>query len=467
MITLFFDTSSKTPLYEQLYQYIKQAIEQNELKANEKLPSKRKLAAHLKVSVITIETAYNQLMVEGYIKSKPKSGFFVMPYVRLKPTTKSSQTNHVVTTVEKPHYEVDFKTNQVDQDSFPYSKFAKIERDIVLDNYKTNINNTNFLGLYDLRVRISEFLFEYRGIETSPELIVVGSGSEYLISLLILLLGRDKIYGVEEPGYIKNYRLYLDYGAQAKAISLDDQGIRMNSIGNTDILHTTPSHQFPKGIVTTISRRMELLNWAYEQDDRYLIEDDYDSEFRFTGNPIPAMKGMDPLDRVIYMNSFSKSIAPSLRVSFMVLPKKLMQNYVDSYSYFTCSVPMITQMVLENFMREKEYERHLNRMKILYKSKRDTLIDLFQASSFGNKIDIIGEEAGLHFLVRFKTDASVLDIVERAKAVGVRVYGIYEYCLSERKKLAEKLIILGYSHLQNANFVKATKLLEKAWENLL
>ena len=185
MITLFFDLESKIPLYEQLYNHIKTAIENNELKANEKLPSKRKLAAHLKVSVITIETAYNQLMAEGYIKSIPKSGFYVLPYIRINPIKKSKNTSLLKKQNVGETYEIDFRTNQIDSENFPYVKFSKIERDILLYSYPENINNTDYLGLYSLREKIAELLYEYRGIETNPESIVVGSGSEYLISLLV------------------------------------------------------------------------------------------------------------------------------------------------------------------------------------------------------------------------------------------------------------------------------------------
>ncbi|XFA98997.1 PLP-dependent aminotransferase family protein [Candidatus Izemoplasma sp. B36] len=467
MITLFFDYKSKIPLYEQLYNHIKKSIVNMELKANEKLPSKRKLANHLKISVITVESAYNQLMAEGYIKSKPKSGFYVLPYIRLNPVSKEKQVSIIEKKEDQKEYLVDFRTNQVDSLHFPYNEISKIERDVLLDEYSKHINHVDYLGYYDLRERITEFLFEYRGIKTNPESIVIGSGSEYLISLLILLLGRDLVYGVEEPGYLKNYRLYLDYGANALTVGLDESGIDINQLNHVDVVHVTPSHQFPKGIVTTIARRIELLNWANENENHYIIEDDYDSEFRFNGNPIPAMKGLDKADKVIYMNSFSKSIAPSLRLSFMVLPKKLMNKYHKSFSYFTCSVPMITQMIIEKFMKTKGYEKHLNRMKILYKNKRDYLISLFENSNLKEKIEIIGEEAGLHFLIKINTDIKLEKLIERAKNLGVRVNGINEYCLEKQKVQTEKIIVLGYSHLENKDFEIAIKLLEKAWVDIL
>lgn len=466
MLTVFFDDDAKTPLYEQLYTHIKKAIEQSELKANEKLPSKRKLAAHLKVSVMTVETAYNQLVAEGYIKSVPKSGFYVLPYIRLiksrKPKSHETERQKKATSA----YAIDFRTNMVDSQSFPYVQMARIERDVMQDDYPKVINTTDYLGLYALREQIADLLYEYRGVEADPQSIVIGSGSEHLISLLVLLLGRDRIYGVEEPGYLKNYHLYRDYGAKSKTIPLDEQGIDLSKAGSADILHVTPSHQFPTGIVTTISRRIELLNWAAQGTERYIIEDDYDSEFRFSGIPIPAMKSLDKLDKVIYMNSFSKSLSPSFRVSFMVLPQKLMRIYHASYAYFTCSVPVITQLVLARFVSSKDYERHLNRMKNIYKTKRDQLIDLLKKSSYSDKIRIIGEESGLHFLIDITSVMPISAWIDAAKREGVRVYGVGEYTLKKEDVSGQKRILLGYSHLDAKEIQEACDRLEKAWSDL-
>lgn len=466
MLTVFFERESNIPLYEQLYNYIKTAIENKELLANEKLPSKRKLAAHLKISVITVESAYNQLMAEGYITSKPKSGFYVLPYINLTSPKKKKKTT-VFKRSNKEAYKYDFVTNKIDTGNFPYDKWGKIERDMSLYSLNNHINKNDFQGLEELRIRISEILYEYRGIEASPDSIVIGSGSEHLISLLILLLGRNNIFGVEEPGYIKNYNLYNAYGAKAKTMELDEYGVNLSKIIECNVIHVTPSHQFPLGIVTPIARRIELLNWVYKQENRYIIEDDYDSEFRFSGNPIPALKSMDIHDNVIYMNSFSKTIAPTLRVSFMVLPDKLMSLYQEHYSYFSCSVPVITQLVLAEFIKQKEYERHLNRMKNIYKTKRDKLISLLEESSLSEYIEIKGEEAGLHFLVTIKTETSLNKLIEAAKMQSVRVYGVNEYCLNHLIKRQEKTVIFGYSQFNDNELIEAVNRLEKAWDNIL
>ena len=467
MLTYFLNRESNIPLYEQLYNFIKKSIESGELKANEKLPSKRKFATHLKISQITVESAYNQLLVEGYIESKPKVGFFVLPYISLDVKRRKNKPLSI-TLKEKPEYDIDFKTNQVDEDNFPYYKFAKIEKDILLEKFKDNLNNNDYFGNYYLREKIAKLLFDYRGIVALPEQIIVGSGSEHLISLLVLLLGRNNFIAVEDPGYLKNFKLYQDYGAKPIPITLDEHGIDISLLRSSkaNIVHTTPSHQFPSGIVTLYARRIELLKWANEAADRYIVEDDYDSEFRFSGNPIPAMKGLDDFDKVIYMNSFSKSIASSFRVSFMVLPEKLVKIYQKSYSYFSCSVPMLTQMVLGRFIETGDFERHLNRMRNIYKSKRDELIDLIKTSEFADKVDIIGEESGLHFLLRFNTVKSEKYLVEQAKNVKIRVYGLSEYYTASNKPKNDKVLVLGYSNLKSKDFKEAIKRLETVWTKM-
>jgi GntR family transcriptional regulator/MocR family aminotransferase len=464
MITFYYDETKNTPMYEQLYQYLKNAIEKNEIKANEKLPSKRKLSNHLQISETTIETAYLQLLAEGYIQSKPRVGYFVLDHLvfpkRRKPKTKIEYQ-------PKENYRYNFQTNKVDQTSFPYLKFAKISRDMMIDRLTESINHTDHLGLYSLREKIADVLFAYRGIEADPEQIVIGSGSEHMISLLVLLLGRDKHMITEDPSYLKNGVLYKEYGANVNVAPLDAYGIRLDEVRRLkgDVVHITPSHQYPTGIITPISRRIELLHWANESNQRYIVEDDYDSEFRFSGNPIPALKVLDDYEKVIYMNSFSKSISPGLRISFMVLPRKLMKRYHDLFSYFSCSVPVTTQLTLEAFIDSGQFEKHLNRMKIIYKSKRDLIISKLR-DAFGDLIVIKGDDAGLHFLVEFKTLSSEKELIQKAKDVDVRVYGLSEYYANQKYCPSTPTLIFGYSHLSEEALVDSVALLKSAWKNM-
>ena len=467
MLTFFLDSNSDKSLYEQLYSEIKKSIEEGYLKKNEKLPSKRKLAAYLKISQTTVESAYSQLLAEGYIMSKPKVGYFVTTDLELLYTKKHSRKD-IIEIKTKEEYKIDFRTNQVDSGFFPYDKFARIEREVVLDKLKDNLNRGDIFGNYEFRKRIAEILLDYRGIIAKPEQIVVGSGSEHLILLLVMLLGRDKVYGVEDPSYVKNYQLYNAYGAKVKAIELDSEGIRIEKLNSEgiEIVHMTPSHQFPMGIVTPVKRRIELLNWTSLKRGRFIIEDDYDSEFRFFGNPIPAMKGMDKFERVIYMNSFSKTLAPAFRVSFMVLPEELVRIYHERLDFFSSSVPIVNQLTLSEFLKSGEYEKHLNRMKINYKSKRDFLIQKLLDDCFKDKMRIYGEEAGLHFLVDIVTDKSEMYLVEKAKSKGVRVYGLSEYFINKCEFSKVKTIVFGYSNLSVEQIEIGVDLLKEAWKNI-
>lgn len=467
MLTFFLDKQSGLPLYEQLYEQIKLAIAEGKLKKNEKMPSKRKLANHLKISQTTIESAYSQLLVEGYINSIPKVGYFVTTDLELL-TNRRQLPVQEYGKMKEDEFLVDFKTNQVDSESFPYEKFAKIERDVVLDDFKNNLNRGDSFGVYDFRNKIAEILFSYRGIKASPEQIIVGSGSEHLILLLTLIFGRDKTYAVEDPSYLKNYLLYQTYGVRIKGIKLDDEGISLAELmkQKCDVVHVTPSHQFPSGIVTPIKRRLELLRWANENNNRYIIEDDYDSEFRFSGNPIPALKSLDKFDKVIYMNSFSKTLAPAFRISFMVLPPNLIKAYHDNLGFFSSSVPTANQLILARFIALGEYEKHLNRMKNNYKQKRDYLLRLLLESELKSKLEIMGEEAGLHFLIKIDTEQKESDLVEMAKNKGIRVYGLNEYFIDKTQEDSYKTIVFGYSNLSFEQMKTGVEILTQVWKNI-
>jgi GntR family transcriptional regulator/MocR family aminotransferase len=399
--------------------------------------------------------------------SKPKVGYFVTTDLELLYTKKHLRKENVELKT-KEEYKIDFKTNQVDSSFFPFDKFARIEREVVLDKLKDNLNRGDIFGNYEFRKEIADVLLDYRGIVAKPEQIVVGSGSEHLILLLVMLLGRDKTYAVEDPSYVKNYQLYNAYGVKIKAVGLDNEGVRidlLNSLG-VEIVHTTPSHQFPTGIVTPVKRRIELLNWASLKKGRFIIEDDYDSEFRFFGNPIPAMKGMDKFERVIYMNSFSKTLAPAFRISFMVLPEELVKVYHERLDFFSSSVPIVNQLTLCEFLKSGEYEKHLNRMKINYKSKRDYLMKNLMSSDLKEKIRIYGEEAGLHFLVDIDTKKSEVYLVEKAKSEGLRVYGLSEYFINKCDFAGVKTIVFGYSNLSEEQIDMGVNLLNEAWKNI-
>ena len=328
MLTPILDSSASMPLYEQLYRHIRGEIEAGRLAAGERLPSKRALAAHLKISVVTVEGAYGQLLAEGYLRSEPKRGFFVQA-VQEEHRPAASPLPPAEPLQAKPSLPYDFSTSGVDTGLFPFSTWAKLMREVLSARADSLLASSHPQGVPELRRAIAEHLYRFRGIRAAPEQIVVGAGSETLLAFLVQLLGRDGGYGVEDPGYAKPHRILTSCGAVVRPIPLDGQGLRVDVVREraVRVVHVTPSHHYPLGIVMPAPRRQALLRWASEGPERYIIEDDYDSEFRFSGRPIPALQSLDGAGRVIYLNTFAKTLAPSLRVSYMVLPMPLLERW--------------------------------------------------------------------------------------------------------------------------------------------
>lgn len=468
MITFIFNNDSKMPMYEQLYKFLRAEIENGRLHSDEKMPSKRKLAIHLKVSTVTVETAYAQLVAEGYLVGVPKSGYFVQIFdsslLNIAP-----RLEHTPLTYEKDKvsYEFDFKTNVVDTKLFPFASWTKLAREVLSESSNDLLNVAHPQGSYELRQEIADYLYNFRNIKTTVEHIIVGAGSEYLLGLLIQILGRKSIYAVENPGYNKIYKIFKSNDVITVPVSIDEHGLNMKKLRETDagIVHITPSHQFPLGIIMPVSRRMSLLKWANESNDRYIIEDDYDSEFRFSGHPIPALQGLDYSGKVIYINAFTKSIAPSLRISYIVLPHNLLEVYKNNFMFYSCTVPNFEQYILSKFMSRGYFERHLSRMRKAYKERRDLFITTVMCSKLGKMVDIIGHDAGLHLLMHIKNGLDEKQLVNKAKAVGIRVYGLSEYYNSPTQDYPQSTVVIGYSGFNSDDIEIALKRLENAWTN--
>ena len=318
MLTYELKKSPGVPLYEALYRCIRSDILSGRLSPGTKLPSKRALAQNLEVSKITVEAAYNQLLEEGYILSKEKVGYFV-EQIRQNPPLKTDPTPQ-----KEKNEDCSLDLTGSGSENFPFSVWTKLQREVILDYGDRLLAPLPNQGIPELRSAIAAHLADFRGMIVDPENILIGAGTDFLYNLLIQLLGRDKTSAVEEPGYGKIRRIYAAGGVRCIGVPLDDQGILPDRLSDARVVHISPSHHFPTGLVTSVRRRQELLNWAGEQDG-YIIEDDYDSEFRFDAHPKPTMHSLDRSGRVIYMNTFSKSLAPSIRISYLVLPPGLMQ----------------------------------------------------------------------------------------------------------------------------------------------
>ena len=419
MLTYELKKSPGVPLYEALYRCIRSDILTGKLKAGEKLPSKRALAQHLEISKITVETAYSQLLAEGYIASREKVGYFVEALEHAIPADLPP-----VQPVEVPSEPLLDLTGGAGE-QFPFSVWSRLQREVMLDYGEKLLLPLPNRGLPELRQAIAQHLAAFRGMQVDPENILVGAGTDFLYNLLIQLLGRDQVFALEEPGYNKIHQIYQAGGVRCVSAYMDDQGVIPQTLQG-DVLHISPSHHFPTGLVTPLSRRKELIQWA-KTGERWIIEDDYDSEFRFDAHPMPTLRSLDGGSRVIYMNSFSKTLAPSIRISYMVLPGELMARFQEKLGFYSCTVPSFEQYTLARFLSQGYFEKHINRMRKFYKNRRNQIIAMLENWELSHRLTILEQDAGLHFLLRIDTELSDEELTRKLSAMGVRVRALSHY----------------------------------------
>lgn len=464
MITI--NRNSKIPLYMQIYNQLKKAITNNILPANTKILSKRKMSKHLSVSINTIELAYSQLVSEGFIESKPKKGFFVCKIDKIiNSETLNSNINYLYKNNSKNNIKIDFSINGIDKENFPYNTIRKIIRYSINEN-KNFTESSPSQGEYELRSAISSYIYISRGVKCLPQQIIIGAGTDNLIQILSYILENTCSIAMENPVYNESYLFFKRMGHNVISIPIDNKGIQIEPLNllKSAAVYITPSHQFPLGITMPINRRIQLLNWANKEENRYIIEDDYDSEFRYNTKPIPALKSNDNNDKVIYLGSFSRSISPSLRISYMILPNSLLNIYNNKYKGFSCAVSKFDQIVLTNFILNGQYESHINKMRKLYKEKRIFLLNQLK-NIFDSDIEIYGENAGQHLLVKINNGLSENELCSMAKKYKVNVYPISPFFINEVPKKYKSTILLGYATLNYDEILEGINLLKKAWIN--
>ena len=466
-------------LYEYLYRCIRHDIAHGKIESGQKLPSKRALAKQLGVSLITIEAAYDQLVAEGYIRSRERCGYYackLAPAARIeeqgntqfrtaaeasapancrhKHHTANSYNSQFFPQEERrpkgstdhrptanptvlpidglaPHPQntpfnapqlADFTHSTLATTMLPYSAWAKAVRQTLSDESAASLAEAaSAAGSPELRSAIADHLRQYRGMDVSPDQVVIGAGSQTLYQLLVQLLGRTRRYAVEDPGYPLLTRMYEQQDAQVAHIRLDDSGVNVAALeaSGASVAHIMPSHQFPTGIVTTAARRRELLNWARE-GDRYLIEDDYDSEFRMAGRPIPSLFGIDAAERVLYLNSFAKSLGAAFRMAYLVLPPQLAQRFRKQLGFYANTVSPLDQLALARFIEQGHYDRHVNRMRTHARKTQDSLVSALR-EAFGERVAFAGLNDGLHFIMQLESERGERELASEAEAAGVRI----------------------------------------------
>ena len=470
MLTYSFEQMNG-PIYEYLYECIRRDILNGRLKAGEKLPSKRSFAENHGISTITVQNAYEQLISEGYIFAVPKKGYYVAEVsapseaTTLSPARTGSdadadthertdestsaqadvpsqtqaQTPAQTQTPDRSAFPemIDLSGNRTDPEQFPFSIWARLLRNTISSRQAALMVPSPTQGIPELRNAIAGHLRSFRGVSVSPDQIVIGAGTEYLYGLLVQLLGNDKVYCVENPGYKKLTRIYAEYQIKCRYAGMDARGIRIGDLEKTgaQIAHISPTHHFPSGITMPVTRRYEVLNWAAAAPagERYIIEDDYDSEFRQNGRPIPPLIGIDRLEKVIYINTFSKSLAPTIRISYMVLPPHLAERFRERLSFYSCTVSNFEQYTLAEFISGGYFEKHINRMRLFYRKRRAAILKCLAESRLGSRCTVSENDSGLHFLLKLDTVLPDREVERRLAERGIRLQALSEYYLNDEE----------------------------------
>ncbi|KOY84164.1 PLP-dependent aminotransferase family protein [Lysinibacillus macroides] len=429
--------TGKSPKYIEIYQSIKQAILTKKLLAHEQLPSKRTLAQTLNVSVHTIKEAYEQLLAEGYIYSKERAGYFIAPFEvdwlqhkqQLPSTPMPSTPNDI---------QFDFNNGHVDNKAFPYTVWYKlIKKHFTVDN----LTISPWQGEDALRTEIARYVERSRGVTCDASQVFVSSGTQSQLQFLCHFFGSKTCVGLEEPGFKRVRAVLQQCGLATQAIPVDHAGITIPS-KDIHLLYTTPAHQFPLGMIMTMERRAALLHWA-SLNQAYIIEDDYDAEFRYKGLPIPSLAKLDQLQHVIYFGTFSKTLLPSLRISYMVLPTSLVASFTAFYLEQKSVVSKVDQLVLADFMAQGLFDKHLAKMRTIYRKKQQALLTAISVH-FSAEFQVIGEKSGLHIVIKLPNRLSEARAIQLAEEIGIHVYPC---ATSYQHKTSEAMVIIGYGGL--------------------
>lgn len=456
------DHHSKLPLYTQLYDQMKASVLSGKLPSHSKLLSVRELAAELSISRNTVENTYLELCAEGYIYSKPRSGYFVsalapdiLPSPRLK-------RQHAPLPKPEPKGSIDFHPARLDPDAFP----APIWRSCYLESLRQSrsalVQYGDPQGEWELRCSIRRYLERSRGVACDPEQIVICSGLQLSLGIVAQIhTERRPAVAVENPGFHLPKSVFQNHGFETLPIPVGLSGLDVDALesSNATLVYVTPSHQFPTGCVMPVANRLKLIEWG-NSGDRLIIEDDYDSELRYHGKPIPSLQGLHPDGNIVYLGTFSKVLSPALRVGYLVLPYPLLSSYRQLFRDYACSVSLLEQAALARFMEQGHWDRHLRRMRTLYQKKHDAMLRAVE-THFGSKALVLGQGAGLHMVLELSGHAlNETELISRARSKGIELFP-YSTTLAEGGSCSR--IVLGFGGLKPDVIDRGVELLSQAW----
>ena len=461
-LTTALDAASGVPLYEQLYRSLAAEMRTGAISAGTRMPGKRRLAAELSVSVNTVDAAYQMLAAEGYLEARERSGFYVQEYLALPESAAPAAPPKAEAVPKQRPIRYDLSTRGVDPGLFPFRTWARLQKELLYSSPEL-LTHGDAQGDLALRQALAGYLEEYRGVRCGAHQIVVGAGLEYLLGLLAPLLPGPA--AVENPGYPRAKQVLENNGVACCCLPVDEDGLSIRALSDSGaaVCYVTPSHQFPTGVTMPAGRRAELLHWAARcPGRRYIIEDDYDSEFRFDTRPLPSLQGMAGADGpVVYLSTCSRSLAPGIRIAYMVLPRQLLPAWRAKYRIYSCTVSRFEQQTLARFIREGYFTRHLARERVAYKARRDALAASLHAAFAPDELTLTGLHTGLHLLARLKNAPPDAALRAAAKAQGVALSLLSDYDLTGGEQDFSGTFVLGYGSLSEASFPEAGETLRK------
>ena len=455
----FFSLDDQSPLYNQIYGAIKTSIENGRLTAHARLPSIRSLASSLSVAKITVERAYEQLYSEGYIIKNPNARHSIAA-IELPRWENAIPPSLPLPENTAPPVLFDFSSSQMDSQGFDFGSWKRYLGRTLEDNDRLLAYGEIF-GEQALRQEICSYLFHSRGVKALPEQIIIGANAQALLSLLCQLLNRKRhAIAFEDPGFKYGRQVFSDYGFAIHPVAMGEKGLDILKLAKSqaNVCYVSPSHQFPSGTIMSIVQRSQLLNWA-EGGERLIIEDDYDSEFRYYGNPIPALKGLDRHDKVIYLGSFSKIIPPSIRVSYMQLPIHLLHILLAHQAPYNQTASTIDQLTLASYIADGALDKQVRRLRKIYQEKRSVFLALLR-QTFGQKATIYDNQSGLFVVVGIHNGASAQELYEQALNTGCKVAPIADFALTSTK---DARILLYFSGIPNDRMQEGLDRLYAAW----
>ena len=466
-MTLYLDPGDKRPLYQQLYDSLTRQIKSGRLRSGDRLPGKRSLAAQLAVAVNTVDTAYQMLVAEGYLEARAKSGFYVLDYTDVMPQRGEAAPPPMPPPAQPapPPVRFDLSTGAVDTALFPFRTWGRIQKELLYARPEL-LGHGHRQGEAELREELAVYLRSYRGVMCSPEQIVVGAGVEYLLGLLAQLLRAGGTAAIENPGYDRPRTILENNGVPCRCVDIDGSGLPVQGLeeSGANICYVTPSHHFPTGVTMPAGRRAQLLRWAAAAPGRYILEDDYDAEFRFDMRPIPSLQGMaGPSGPVVYLCTFSKSLAPSIRIACMVLPEDLLARYRAAFGSYANTVSRFEQQTLCRFLKEGYFTRHLARLRGAYKNRMEALAHALEECFGRPGIQLQGRHTGLHLLLTLPGGPGEAVMEQSALTAGVGLRGLSRYYMERRERCPENTVVLGYASLQDQEIPALAAALGEAW----